>query len=157
MQSHQNRRDYPSVNDPTSTSTAQFGHSASTAVSVLGPYTPPNVPHGLQHVLRFATLSSMDLPLEVRFMIAQFAAVNGVASVAISTPCEICRIGSHHTESPETLARDTYLTPVPGTCTHLGRHLSQAPLPCRQHPVKVVGPARFILDASPHWYRHRSR
>ena len=100
MQSHQDRHDYPTVNDPSFQSTAQSGHSAGTAVSVLEPYVPPNVPHGLPHVVRFATLSSMDLPLEVRFliiMIARFADVHGVASVANSTLGEICRIGSHHT------------------------------------------------------------
>ena len=59
-----------------------------TAVSALEPYVPPNVPHGLPHVVRYATLSSMDLPLEVRFLIiiiARFANVHGVASVANST------------------------------------------------------------------------
>ena len=115
MQSHQDRRDYPTVEDPSLSSTLSSGGGAGTAISVLEPYTPPNAPHGLPHVVRFAAPSSIDLPLEVRFMIAQFADVNGVASVAISTPCEICRIGSHHTESPETLTTDTYLTPVPGT------------------------------------------
>ena len=51
-------------------------------------------------MVRFATLSSMDLPLEVRFliiMLARFANVDGVASVAVSTLCEICRIGSKNT------------------------------------------------------------
>ena len=51
-------------------------------------------------MVRYATLSSMDLPLEVRFliiMIARFADVHGVASVANSTLGEICRTGSHHT------------------------------------------------------------
>ena len=77
-------------------STLSFGGGAKTTVSALEPY----VPHGLPHVVRFATLSSMDLPLEVRFliiMIARFADVHGVASVANSTLGEICRIGSHHT------------------------------------------------------------
>ena len=152
MQSHQDRSDYPTVDDSSFPSTAQSDNSAGTAVSALEPYTPPNVPHGLPHVVRYAALSRIDLPLEVRFMIimiAQFADVHGVASVAISTPCDICRVGSHHTESPETLARDTYFTPVPGTCTHLGRHLSQAPMPCRKGPVKVFGTARFIFNATP--------
>ena len=100
MQSHQGRHDYPSVNDSPFASTAQSDHTDSTAVSALEPYVPPNVPHGLPHVVRYATLSSMDLPLEVRFliiMIARFANVHGVASVANSTLGEICRIGSHHT------------------------------------------------------------
>ena len=66
----------------------------------LDPYVPPNVPHGLPHVVRFATLSSLDLPIEARFLIiilARYADVNGVASVALDTLCKICRIGSHHT------------------------------------------------------------
>ena len=46
---------------------------AGTAISVLEPYTPPNVPHGLPHVVRFATLSSMDLPIDVRFLIIMLA------------------------------------------------------------------------------------
>ena len=112
-----------------------------TAVSALEPYVPPNVPHGLPHVVRYATLSSMDLPLEVRFLIiiiARFANVHGVASVANSTLCEICRIGSHHTESPEILTRDTYLTPDSGTGTHPVRHLCYPALPCRADPRQSV-------------------
>ena len=100
MQERQDQHDYPTVDDPSFASTLQSDNLAGTAVSALEPYIPPNVPHGLPHVVRFATLSSMDLPLEVRFlviMIARFADVNGVASVANSTLCEICRIGSHHT------------------------------------------------------------
>ena len=100
MQERQDRHDYPTVDDPSCPSTAQSGKSSGTADSALEPYVPPNVPHGLPHVVRYATLSSMDLPLEVRFliiMIARFADVHGVASVANSTLCDICRIGSHHT------------------------------------------------------------
>lgn len=100
MQNHQDRPDYPSVGDPSFPSHPSLESGAGTAVAALEPYTPPNVPHGLPHVVRFATLSSMDLPLEVRFMISmlsRFADVNGVASVAATTLCEICRIGSHHT------------------------------------------------------------
>ena len=68
----------------------------------LEPYVPPNFPHGLPHVVRFATLSNLDLPIEARFLIiiiilARYADVNGVASVALDTLCKICRIGSHHT------------------------------------------------------------
>ena len=62
MQSHQDRRDYLTV-------------------SILEPYVPPNVPHGL--------------PPEVRFLIARLAEVHGLASAANSTPREICRMGSH--------------------------------------------------------------
>ena len=100
MQDRQDRPDYPTVGDPSFPSHPSSADGAATAVSALEPYTPPNVPHGLPHVVRFATLSSMDLPLEVRFliiMLARFADVNGVASVAAATLCEICRIGSHHT------------------------------------------------------------
>ena len=96
----QDRPDYPSVGDPSFPSHSSPESRADTYVSALEPYTPPNVPHGLPHVVSFATLSSMDLPLEVRFliiMLARFADVNGVASVAAATLCEICRIGSHHT------------------------------------------------------------
>ena len=143
MQSHQDRRDHPTVNDPSFASTAQFGHSVSTGVSILEPYIPPNVPHGLPHVVRFATLSSMDLPLEVRFLIimnARFADVHGLASVANSTLCEICRIGSHHTvERWISLAADVgILRKEPGkgekdrksnSYTFLGADRSWAPLP----------------------------
>ena len=72
----------------------------STKRDLLEPYIPPNVPHGLPHVVRFATLSSMDLPVEARFLIiilARFASPAGLASVALDTLCAICRIGSHHT------------------------------------------------------------
>ena len=88
---------------PTNEGSPIAGTSPATASAkrdLLEPYIPPNVPHGLPHVVRFATLSSMDLPLEVRFliiMLARFADVNGVASVAAATLCEICRIGSHYT------------------------------------------------------------
>ena len=100
MQDRQDRPDYPTVGDPSFPSHPISGGGAGAYVAALEPYTPPNVPHGLPHVVRFATLSSMDLPLEVRFliiMLARFADVNGVASVAAATLCEICRIGSHHT------------------------------------------------------------
>ena len=71
----------------------------------------------------------------------------------------ISRFSVHHVaihESPKTLTTDSYPAPDSGTGTHPGRHLWQAPLPCREDPVKVVGTARFCLNASPHWYRHRS-
>ena len=45
-----------------------ISNGGATIVSALEPYIPPNVPHGFPHVIRFATLSSMDLPLEVRFL-----------------------------------------------------------------------------------------
>ena len=82
-------------------SVAEATHPEETARrDPLDPYVPPNVPHGLPHVVRFATLSSLDLPIEARFLIiilARYADVNGVASVALDTLCKICRIGSHHT------------------------------------------------------------
>ena len=81
MQDRNNRPDYPTVGDPSFSSTLTSAGNAGTSISALEPYTPPNVPHGLPHVVRFATLSSMDLPLEVRFliiMLARFANVDGV-------------------------------------------------------------------------------
>ena len=100
MQERPDRPDYPTVDDPSIASTLSSGGNDGTSVSALEPYIPPNVPHGLPHVVRFATLSSMDLPLEVRFliiMLARFANVDGVTSIAVSTLCEICRIGSKNT------------------------------------------------------------
>ena len=113
MQERQDRHDYPTVNDPSFSSTLSSDGGARTTVSALEPYIPPNVPH----VVRFATLSSMDLPLEVRNLIiltARFADVHGVASVAHSTLCEICRIRSHHTvERWISLAADGSWAPPP--------------------------------------------
>ena len=97
MQSHQDRPDYPTANGPSPASTAQSGHSAGTAISILEPYIPPSVPHGLPQVIRIATPSSMDLPPEVRLLIiliVRLAEVHGLASVAHSTPREICRMVS---------------------------------------------------------------
>ena len=68
MQERQDRPDYPTVDDPSFSSTLISAGNAGTSVSALEPYIPPNVPHGFPHVIRFATLSSMDLPLEVRFL-----------------------------------------------------------------------------------------
>ena len=163
MQSHQDRRDYPTVNDSQFPSTAQSDNSAGTAVSVLEPYIPPNVPHGLPHVVRYATLSSMDLPLEVRFliiMIARFADVHGVASVANSTLGEICRIGSHHTvERWISLAADVGILrkePRKGgkdrksnSYTFLGEDRSWAPLPVGRpdtNPIVALAHARLLIE-----------
>ena len=163
MQSRQDRHDYPTVDGPSFASTAQSGHSASTGVSVLEPYIPPNVPHGLPHVVRYATLSSMDLPLEVRFliiMLARFADVHGVASVANSTLCEICRIGSHHTvERWIGLAADVgILRKEPGkggkdrksnSYTFLGEDRDWAPLPVGRpdtNPIVALAHARLIIE-----------
>ena len=163
MQERQDRPDYPTVNDPSLASTLSSGGEGSTAVSALEPYIPPNVPHGLPHVVRFATLSSMDLPLEVRFliiMIARFADVSGVASVANSTLGEICRIGSHHTvERWISLASDVgILRKEPGrggkdrksnSYTFLGTDRSWAPLPVGQpdiNPIVALAQARRIIE-----------
>ena len=163
MQSHQDRPDYPTANGPSPASTLQSGHSDSTAISVLDPYTPPNVPHGLPHVVRFATLSSMDLPLEVRFliiMIARFADVHGVASVANSTLCEICRIGSHHTvERWISLAADVgILRKEPGrggkdrrsnTYVFLGKDRGWQTLPVGHpdtNPIVALAHARLVIE-----------
>ena len=163
MQSHQDGPNYSTANDPSFASTAQSGHSASTDVSVLEPYTPPNVPHGLQHVVQFATLSSMDLPLEVRFliiMIARFADVHGVASVANSTLCEICRIRSHQTvERWISLAADVgILGKEPGkggndrrstSYTLLGADRNWAPLPVGRpdtNPIVALAHASPVIE-----------
>ena len=163
MQESHNRPAYPTVGDPSFISTAQSGHTDRTAVSAFEPYVPPNVPHGLPHVVRYATLSSMDLPLEVRFliiMIARFANVHGVASVANSTMGEICRIGSHHTvERWISLASDVgILRKEPGkggkdrksnSYTFLGEDRSWAPLPVGQpdtNPIVALAQARRIIE-----------
>ena len=135
----------------------------STAVSALEPYAPPNVPHGLPHVVRFATLSSMDLPLEVRFliiMLARFANVDGVASVAVSTLCEICRIGSKNTvERWVGLAIDVgILRKEPGrggkdrksnTYVFLGAEREWGPLPVGRpdtNPIVALAQARRRIE-----------
>ena len=163
MQRHQDRQDYPTANGPSLASTAQSDNSDSTAVSVLEPYVPPNVPHGLPHGVRYATLSSMYLPLEVRFliiMIARFADVHGVASVANSTLCEICRIGSHQTvERWISLAADAgMLRKEPGkggkdrrsnSYTFLGADRDWAPLPIGHpdtNPVGALALARLVIE-----------
>ena len=163
MQERQDSHNYPTANGPSFASTAQSGHSASTGVSVLEPYIPPNVPHGLPHVVRFATLSSMDLPMEVRFliiMIARFAAVDGVASVAVSTLCEICRIGSKNTvERWIGLAADVgILRKEPGkggkdrksnSYTFLGADRDWAPLPVGRpdtNPIVALAHARLVIE-----------
>ena len=152
MQERQDRHDYPTVNDPSIALTLSSGGNVDTSVSTLEPYIPPNVPHGLPHVVRYATLSSMDLPLEVWFliiMIARFADVHGVASVANSTLGEICRIGSHHTvERWISLASDVgILRKEPGrggkdrksnSYTFLGADRSWAPLPVGQPDTNPI-------------------
>ena len=163
MQSHQERRNYPTVEDPSISSTLSSGGGAGTAISVLEPYVPPNAPHGLPHVVRFATLSSMDLPLEVRFliiMIARFADADGVASVAVSHLLDLCRIGSHHTiERWISLAADVgILRKEPGkggkdhksnTYVFLGKDRGWQPLPVGHphiNPVVALAHARLVIE-----------
>ena len=163
MQYSQHRPNYPTANDASLASALSSAGNADTVVSALEPYIPPNVPHGLPHVVRYATLSSMDLPLEVRFliiMIARFADVHGVASVANSTLGEICRIGSHHTvERWISLASDVgILRKEPGkggkdrksnSYTFLGEDRRWAPLPVGQpdtNPIVALAQARRIIE-----------
>ena len=163
MKERPDRPDYPTVDDPSFASTLSSGVPAGTDVSTLEPYIPPNVPHGLPHVVRFATLSSMDLPLEVRFliiMLARFANVDGVASVAVSTLCEICRIGSKNTvERWIGLASDVgILRKQPGkggkdrksnSYTFLGASRDWAPLPVGRpdtNPIVALAQARRLIE-----------
>ena len=163
MQESQHRPDYPTVDDPSLASALSSAGNASTDVSTLEPYIPPNVPHGLPHVVRFATQSSMDLPIEVRFlilMLARFANVDGVASVAVSTLCEICRIGSKNTvERWLGLAADVgILRKEPGkggkdrksnSYTFLGTSREWAPLPVGRpdtNPIVALAQARRLIE-----------
>ena len=163
MQERQDQRDYPTVDDPSFSPALSSSGNAGTAVATLEPYIPPNVPHGLPHVVRFATLSSMDLPLEVRFliiMLARFANVDGVASVAVSTLCEICRIGSKNTvERWIGLASDVgILRKQPGkggkdrksnSYTFLGASRDWAPLPVGRpdtNPIVALAQARRLIE-----------
>ena len=114
-------------------------------------------------MVRYATLSSMDLPLKVRFliiMIARLADVHGVASVANSTLCEICRIGSKNTvERWISLAADVgILRKEPGkggkdrksnSYTFLGEERGWAPLPVGQpytNPIVALAQARRVTE-----------
>ena len=163
MQDRNNRPDYPTVGDPSFSSTLTSAGNAGTSISALEPYTPPNVPHGLPHVVRFATLSSMDLPLEVRFliiMLARFANVDGVTTIAVSTLCEICRIGSKNTvERWIGLAADMgILRKEPGkggkdrksnSYTFLGTARDWAPLPVGRpdtNPIIALAQARRLIE-----------
>ena len=163
MQESQHRPDYPTVDDPSLSPALSSAGNAGTSVSALEPYIPPNVPHGLPHVVRFATLSSMDLPLEVRFliiMLARFANVDGVASVAVSTLCELCRIGSKNTvERWIGLAADVgILRKQPGkggkdrksnSYTFLGASRDWAPLPVGRpdtNPIVALAQARCLIE-----------
>ena len=163
MQERQDQRDYPTVDDPSLSSALSSAGNVGKAVATLEPYIPPNVPHGLPHVVRFATLSSMDLPLEVRFliiMLARFANVDGVASVAVSTLCEICRIGSKNTvERWIGLAADVGILRKEhgkggkdrksNSYTFLGASRDWAPLPVGRpdtNPIVALAHARRLIE-----------
>ena len=163
MQESQHRPDYPTVDDPSLSSALNSAGNAGKAVATLEPYIPPNVPHGLPHVVRFATLSSMDLPLEVRFliiMLARFANVDGVASVAVSTLCDICRIGSKNTvERWIGLAADVGILRKEhgkggkdrksNSYTFLGASRDWAPLPVGRpdtNPIVALAHARRLIE-----------
>ena len=106
----------------------------------------------------------MNLPIEVRFliiMIARFADVHGVASVANSPMSEICRTGCHHTvERWSSLAADVViLRKEPGkggkdrksnSYTFLGEDRGWQPLPVG-HPdvyhVVVLAHARVVIES----------
>ena len=141
----------------------QSPSTGSTKRDLLAPYIPPNVPHGLPHVVRFATLSSMDLPVEARFLIiilARFADQAGMASVALDTLCDICRIGSHHTVTRYiTMAEDIgILQKMPGQggkdrqsnkYLFLGEQRQWRPLPVGHpddNPVIVLAEARQRIE-----------
>ena len=162
MQGHDAYPD-PSASSPGAHGNGTTATTVDTSVSALKPYIPPNVPHGLPHVVRYATLSSMDLPLEVRFliiMIARFANVHGVASVANSTLGDICRIGSHHTvERWISLASDVgILRKEPGkggkdrksnSYTFLGEDRGWVPLPVGHpdiNPIVALAHARLLIE-----------
>ena len=100
MQDHQSPHDHEDFDDlSTWTDFDSTGEGAASSVMLQEPYKPPRVPHGLPHVVRFATESG-DIPWDVRSMIillSRYANHKGQASVAVSTLCEIARIGSKNT------------------------------------------------------------
>ena len=100
MQDHQSPHDHEDFDDLSIwTDFDSTGEGAASRVMLQGPYKPPRVPHGLPHVVRFATESG-DIPWDVRSMIillSRYADHKGQASVAVSTLCEIARIGSKNT------------------------------------------------------------
>ena len=119
MQSHQDGSDHPTANGPSFASTAQSGHSASTGVSVLELYVPPNVPHGLPPEVRLLLLLTVRL-----------AEVHGLASVANSTPRETCRMGSH--------SRLSCPMPACGDGLHSGTFVRE---PCFPGNLRTAGAA----------------
>ena len=100
MQDPQNLHDHEDFDDlSTWTDFDSTGEVAASSVMLQEPYKPPRVPHGLPHVVRFATESG-DIPWDVRSMIillSRYADHKGQASVAVSTLCEVARIGSKNT------------------------------------------------------------
>ena len=100
MQDHQNIHDHEDFDDLSAwTDFDSTGEVVASSVMLQEPYKPPRVPHGLPHVVRFATESG-DIPWDVRSMIillSRYADHKGRASVPVSTLCEIARIGSHNT------------------------------------------------------------
>ena len=65
----------------------------------LAPYSPPRVPLGLPHVVRFATESG-DLSWRERslvILLSRYANHDGVASVGVARLCRAARIGSKNT------------------------------------------------------------
>ena len=137
---------------------SQNGHH-----SVLKPYTPPGVPHGLPHVVNFATISSIGLPIQVRFLVttlARFANHEGTASVAVVTLGEICSIGSKNTVERwlEMTARIGILAKEPNkggkdrksnSYRFLGRDRNWLPLPVghpNTNPVIALAEARLTIE-----------
>ena len=100
MQDHQSPHDHEDFDDLSGwTDFDSTGEVAASSVMLQEPYRPPRVPHGLPHVVRFATESG-DIPWDVRSMIillSRYADHKGQASVAVSTLCEVARIGSKNT------------------------------------------------------------
>ena len=163
MQERQHRPDYPTVDEPSVASALESAGNAGTAVSILKPYKPPNPPHGLPHVVQFATVSSMNLPIQVRFLIiilARYANVDGVASVAVTTLCELCEIGSKNTVERwlALAAQIGILRKEPGkggqdrksnTYTFLGKARNWVPLPVGHPetvPIIALAEARRVIE-----------
>ena len=162
MQKQTQIPDYPSVDNPLSAAAleaaATNGHH-----SVLEPYKPPGVPHGLPHVVNFATISSMNLPIQIRFLIiilARFANYDGVASVAVATLCEICEIGSKNTVERwlDLAAQVGVLRKEPNrggkdrksnSYTFLGKSRNWVPLPVGHPetvPIIALAEARHVIE-----------
>ena len=151
------------MDEPSVASALESAGNASTAVSILEPYKPPNPPHGLPNVVQFATVSSMNLPIQVRFLIiilARYANVDGVASVAVTALCELCEIGSKNTVERwlALAAQIGILRKEPGkggkdrksnTYTFLGKARNWVPLPVGHPetvPIIALAEARRVIE-----------